>query len=249
MKVVVYTSIMVLDPVMDKPIDMPGNFEIIPGWDYVLLTNLKNGKKIFEKSGWNKGEIRIMEPPEDEMPSRTRRGWAIYAARWCKWHPDRLFGDYDIAIWVDGCQVPNFNKYNMWNNFTNLLMNNEYEYDILFDTHKKNNCIYDEHKSIVFCQKDTDVDMLKVTKYIKVMGCPTNLGLFWTRCYIYRIGSKNIQKTAKYLWDDMLLYTYRDQALLTFEIWRNNQMNVWGKAPLDTMITAVDTDSNHGGYL
>jgi hypothetical protein len=249
MRVVVYTAIMVKNVETDKPIDIPANFTRIPGWDYVLLTNLKRGKEIFKNSGWSKGEIRIFEPPEKEMPNRLARGWQIYAARWCKWHPDKLFSDYDLAIWVDGWQAPDFKKADKWIEIVKSFSNKEHEYDIVFDFHKQNKCIYEEHKSIVFCQKDTDVNMLKTTKYIKTMGCPKDFGLFWTGCYVYRIGSKPIQKVFKNLWEDMLLYTYRDQALLTFEIWRNNEFNVWGKASLNDLVMAVDTDGNHGGYL
>lgn len=249
MRVVVYTAIMVKNPETDKPIDTPANFTIIPGWDYVLLTNLKRGKEIFKNSGWSKGEIRIFEPPEEEMPNRLARGYQIYAARWCKWHPDKLFSDYDLAIWIDGWQIPDYNKINNWYKLVNSFSNNENNYDILLDQHKKNKCIYEEHKAIVFCQKDTELNMLKTTKYVKIMGCPKDIGIYWTGCYIYKIGSKSIQKVLKNLWEDMLLYTYRDQALLTFEIWRNNDGAKWGKAPLNDMVMGVDTDKNHGGYL
>jgi hypothetical protein len=249
MKIVVYTAIMVKNSDTDSPIDIPSNFKRFPNFDYVLITNLKNGKEIFKKSGWSKGEIRIMEPPEDEMPAKTIRGWQIYAARWCKWHPDRLFNNYDLAIWVDGWQIPDFNKVDKWTDIIKSFSNKTHNYDIVLDFHKKNKCIYEEHDSIVFCQKDTYINMLKTTKYIKSMGCPKDFGLYWTGCYIYKIGSIPIQKVFKNLWEDMLLYTYRDQALLTFEIWRNDEFEVWGKAPLNNLIIAVDSDKNHNSYL
>jgi hypothetical protein len=249
MRIVVYTANMVQNPDRDTPIDLPSNFVRIPGWDYVLITNLKNGKEIFKNSGWSKGEIRIMEPPEEEMPKKTVRGWQIYAARWCKWHPDNLFNNYDIAIWIDAWQIPDYNKIDKWLDIIKSFSNNEHKYDMVLDFHKKNKCIYEEHKSIVFCKKDTDISMLKVSKYIKVAGFPKDFGLYWTGCYVYKIGSKSIQKVLNNLWEDMLIYTYRDQALLTYEIWRNNKCDLWGTAPLNDIVIAVDTDINHEGYL
>ncbi len=254
MKVVVYTAIMVNNPESDKPIDLPCDFDLISGWDYVLLTNIKNGKQVFHNSGWRKGEIREIDPPENDMPIKSRRGWQIYAARWCKWHPDYFFSDYDFVIWVDGWQVPDFNKKDNWyfiiKDMFNKYNNNDPKTPLIVnDIHKKNKCIYEEHDAIVFCHKDTNVNMLKVSKYVKTMGYPKDLGLFWTGCYIYKTNSKLIQQVFKNLWEDMLLYTYRDQALLMFEIWRNKSLNNWGNAPLNNLIKAVDTDGNHGGYL
>ena len=247
MKIVIYSSIMVKNPTTDKPIDLPSSFELIPGYDYVLITNLVNGKEIFKKSGWNKGEIRIMEPPEEEMPNKNRRAWQVYANRWFKWHPDKLFSDYDIVIYVDGFNIPNFNKKEEWNKIIGKFCN-ETQLLILQDNHPKNSCIYQEHDSIVKCGKDNYFSMIRVTKYVKTMGCPLDIGLYWNGCYIYKTGSKIIQKVWSDMWFDMLSYTYRDQALLMFEIWRNNAFQNWGKAPLNTLVLAVDSDSNHGGY-
>jgi hypothetical protein len=247
MKVVVYTAIMGNNPNSDTPIDIPGDFNLFPEWDYVLITNHINAKQIFKKSGWNKGEIRIMEPPNEEMPYRSKRGWAIYAARWFKWHPDKLFSEYDVAIWIDGWQIPDFNQLEKWNNILNSLNNQQYE--IILDLHEKNKCIYKEHKDIVFCQKDTYENMCQVSKYIELEGFPKDFGLYWTGCYVYKIGSKSVQKVLNNLWDDMRLYTYRDQALLTFEIWRETDLNVWGTAKLKQMVKSVYTDKNHSGYL
>ncbi len=247
MKVVVYTAIMVNNPESDKPIDLPCNFDLIPGWDYVLLTNIKNGKQVFRNSGWRKGEIREIDPPENDMPVKSRRGWQIYANRWFKWHPDSVFNDYDIIIYVDGFNIPNFNKKDEWNKIIQDFLSNPSLY-ILQDNHPKNNCIYQEHDSIVKCNKDNYFNMVKVSKYVKTMGCPLDLGLLWNGCYIYKSKSRDVQKVWDNMWFDMLLYTYRDQALLMFEIWRNNSFKIWGKAPLNTLVLAVDSDSNHGGY-
>lgn len=242
MKVVVFTAIMVKDPIKDLPIDCPTTFKQIPNWDYVLITNIINGPTVFKNSGWK--TIRVLEPPEEIMPCRNRKGWEIYANRWCKWHPDILFNEYDIIIYVDGFQAPDYDKKDEWIQLTNQLV--QEEYSILQGFHSKDiNCIYKEHSNIIKCNKDTYQNILKVTKYVKVMGYPENNGLFWNGCYIYKSRSKEIQKVWADLWADMLLYTYRDQSLLMFEIWRNNAFNLWGNAPLHDIIKNVDSDRNH----
>jgi len=250
MKVVVFTAIMVKDPDINKPIDLPKSFKRIIGWDYVLITNVKNAVNIFWNSGWRRGEIYTMEPPEDEMPPLSKKGWEIYANRWFKWHPDRIFKNHDIAIYVDGFQVPNFDKSSEWVSLTEQLFNAS-DRDttrppyIIQSLHPTKKCIYQEHDNIIACHKDSYENILKVKKYVKVHGYPNNYTLFWNGCYIYKLGSEQIQKVWNNLWQDMLLYTYRDQSLLMFEIWKNNAFEFWRIEKLNDLIINVDTNSNH----
>lgn len=252
MKIVVFTAIMVNNPDKDHPIDNPGYFKTIPNWDYILFTNINNGHEVFKNSGWGRyGKICIMDPPFNEMPEKTRQGWSIYAARWFKWHPDTLFSDYDFAIWIDAWQVPDVKALNTWNDIINkmhLISDNnpcENKYHIAFSPHPKNNCTYKEHKSIIDCRKDTYINMLRTTKYIKTMRFPENQGLVWTGCYIYKIGSTVLLTVFNNLWNDMLLYTYRDQALIMFELWRNNNPLFLKIQTFATILISVDSDQNH----
>ena len=241
MKVVVFTAIMMNNPLDMKPIDNPRMFKLIPGWDYVLLTN--TSLPLFNKSGWIKGSILKMEPPKEEMPDRNHKHWSIYANRWCKWHPDKLFPDYDYIIYVDGFQVPNISKLGEWYNLIQQFSNQHKS--IIQSSHNKYNCIYKEHREIVACKKDKEDTMNKVTAHLKSMGFPENKSLMWNGCYIYKARSAIIQKVWNDLWSDMLLYTYRDQALLVYEIWRNDAVDAWDIYNLYNMVLDVGSNRNH----
>jgi hypothetical protein len=241
MKVVVFTAIMVNNPLDNKPIDNPKMFKMIPGWDYVLVTNI--GNTIFNHSGWIKGTILKMEPPKEEMPDRNHTHWSIYANRWCKWHPDKLFPDYDYIIYIDGFQVPDISKLKEWQILIQQFSTQNKS--IIQSLHNKQNCIYKEHNIIIQCKKDTKEAMNKTTVYLKSMGFPENKSLMWNGCYIYKARSPVIQKVWNDLWEDMLIYTYRDQALLVYEIWKNNAFDEWIIHNLYNMVINVDSNHNH----
>ena len=241
MKIVVFTSIMANNPLDNKPIDTPKMFKTIPGWDYVLLTNIT--LPIFNKSGWIKGSIVHMEPPKEEMPDRNHKHWSIYANRWCKWHPDKLFPQYDYIIYVDGFQVPNISKMEEW--FTVIRQFSNKNESIIQSLHNKHSCIYKEHQSIVINKKDTQDAMDKTSAYIRSMGFPENKILLWNGSYIYKARCPIVQKVWNDLWNDMLIYTYRDQALLVYEIWKNDAFNKWYIHNLHNMVGNVDSNRNH----
>jgi hypothetical protein len=240
MKVVVFTSIMVNHP-SDTPIDNPSMFTLIPGWDYVLVTNITS--PVYNDSGWINGSIMHMEPPKEEMPDRNHKHWSIYANRWCKWHPDTLFPEYDYIIYVDGFQVPDVSKLYEWYGLIQYL--SKQKKSIIQSAHNTQNCIYQQHRAIVSCKKDTRDAMNKTTAYLKSMGFPENKSLMWNGCYIYKARTAIIQKVWNDLWKDMLQYTYRDQALLMYEIWKNDALEEWAICNLYRMVCRVDSDQNH----
>lgn len=240
-----FTAIMVKDPAKDRPIDTPGPFRRIIGFDYVLFTNVQNAKAVFANSGWT--DIREQEPPPEDMPRRSKRGWPIYANRWFKWHPDRVFLDYDVAIYVDGFQVPHPELRHEWWRFVRALCDDPDPKTprLVHSPHHANKCIYDEQRAIVRSNKDTAARMSAVTAYVRSHGYPANAGLLWNGCYIYRLGCPKIKALFDSLWEDMVVFTYRDQSLYMFEIWKTGAFSSIGAAPLDKMVMSVDTNHNH----
>jgi hypothetical protein len=87
--------------------------------------------------------------------------------------------------------------------------------------------------------------MNKTTAYLKSMGFPENKSLMWNGCYMYKARTAIIQKVWNDLWKDMLQYTYRDQALLMYEIWKNDALEEWAICNLYRMVCRVDSDQNH----
>jgi hypothetical protein len=238
-KVVVFTSIM-MDPMQSSsPIDLPGPFEQIPGFDYVMITNVPNPDKVFGNTGWKK--IVVMEPPEGNIPKMGRYG--IYANRFFKWHPEYVFGEnYDVAIYVDGFQVPDPSMGAQWHAAAEDVMRDK---ALIQSPHPATRCTYNELDMIVISHKETRQKMDAVKIMIQSQGFPINVGLYWNGCYVYRLNTPEVQKMRADLWKDMLIYTYRDQALWMYELWKNNSLHQIAPLDLASMVIKVDSDANH----
>ena len=231
MKVVVFTAIF-----GEKvPIDIPGPFEKINDWDYILFTNFDADK--FAISSWT---IQKVDMPLD-IP---KYGKYIYANRFFKWHPHVLLKEYDIAIYVDGFQCPNIAYMNDWCGAAEYLINNNKP--IFHCKHECNACIYKELIDVVKCQKDVAERTDIVKQFLLSHDYPHNLGLFWNGCYMLNIKhSQNIEKVWKTLWDDMIKFTYRDQTLLMFEYWKMGIRDDLLVVDLRKMIKNIDHGLNH----
>lgn len=248
MRVVVFTAIMVdpNDP-NPKPIDTPGPFDKIPGMDYILLTNVPNAHQVFKNTSWT---IRPVTPPPEHVP---KRHYAIYANRYYKWHPAQTFPDYHVAIYVDGFQVPDASKASVWWRLAKDTMH-PLDRETLQDSpvciiqckHPTNDCIYKELRSIVNARKDTAARMMAVNLYLESNGFPKDIGLMWNGCYVLAL-HKNplITKLFNDLYEDMIIYTYRDQSLYMYHLYKNRVNDYYVSAPLDKIVKDVDTNKNH----
>ena len=229
MKVVVFTAIF-----GEKvPIDLPGPFEKINDWDYIIFTNFD--ADTFIESSWQIQKVDI---------SLKMQGKYIYANRFFKWHAHTIFKDYDVAIYVDGFQCPNNEYAKEWQTNVDFLINNNKS--IIHCKHECNTCIYEELVAVVKCQKDVFEKMDIVKHYLLSQDYPPNLGLFWNGCYILNINhSQNIADAWLALWGDMLKFTYRDQTLLMYEYWKLGHMDEILLVDLRKIIKNIDHGLNH----
>lgn len=237
-RVVVFTSIMCDPTSQPVPIDVPGQFDQIPGFDYVMITNVPNPEEAYGNTGWKK--IVVKQPPDGSVPKSGPYG--IYANRFFKWHPEHVFGDmYDVAIYVDGFQVPNPKMAEQWRALAEDVMRD----GIIQSPHQARDCTYAEADAIVQVNKDTRQRMEAVKIMLRSQGFPQNLGLYWNGCYVYKLNTPAVQKLRADLWRDMLIYTYRDQALMMYELWKNDMIGQVRKHNLASMVVNVDSDANH----
>lgn len=223
-----------------KPIDVPKRFERVPGMDYVMFTNVPNAHEVFKDTigCW---DIHQVDPPRDKIP---KRNFAIYANRYYKWHPQMFFPTHDVAIYVDGCQVPDADKRQLWWRCVLEVVNDDTA-QIVMSKHHANTCVYKELQDIVLYKKDTHVRMSAVNLYLESSGLPRNYGLLWNGCYVFNMSNTLIQKAMHELWEDMIIHTYRDQSLFMFHLWKNEAGKCFKIAPLDKLITNVDNNTNH----
>jgi hypothetical protein len=234
-KVVVFTAVF-NDYV---PIDRPRLFEKIPGWDYVLFTNLD--PHVFGETAWTIKQV----PFPNEVANLP--GKYIYANRYYKWKPHLHFdsAQYDVAIYVDGFQVPNAQYANIWRQYATYVADPANP-PLIQCPHPANDCIYKELVSIVNARKDTAPRMDAVRQYLKTAGFPTGIGLLWNGCYVTRLADGGrISQLWRSLWEDMLIFTYRDQSLWMYQLWRHNAIDLITRAPLDQYVAQIDSNLNH----
>ena len=218
------------------PVDLPAMFDKIPGWDYILFTNLKKEK--FPETSW---DIDSVDMPAD-LP--TRKSY-IYANRFYKWHPQTLLPDYDVIIYVDGFQVPDAKHIDTWNRLVNLVGDPTYPISIIQQLHNERTCIYDELDAIVKCKKDTKENMVNVCNFLRIEQFPQKFGLLWNGCYVLDNHCKKLKTVFETLWNNMLSLTYRDQSLYMHAIWKEGANSCIGQIKLEPIIISFHTSSHH----
>ncbi len=185
---------------MDKP-KVINNNKIV-GYDYIMFTNIPNN---VEDTGWT--------PIYKELIN----GHEIYTAKYYKWMAHNYLLDYDFAIYVDAYMIPN-PRIN-WQAYINKLNIDE---GIIFTKHNERGCIYNECNAIVTCKRDTAENMNKVKEFLTMNNMPNNYGLSSNGLLLRDLKNDKFNKICEELYNLMLQFTYRDQALLSYVFWKND---------------------------
>lgn len=224
-----------------RPIDTPGIFPKMPGWDYVLLTNLS--PDVFGKTSWT---VKQVEVPWSKIPQHPEYARYIFANRFFKWHPHSVFEGYDVLIYVDGFQAPIPEAEHDWTRLISLVMDDNNDAVVVHSPHPKNTCIYQETREIVSARKDTNERMKNVEMFLKSVGYPAYRGLFWNGCYILNARNKHIPEIWEDLWQHMIKFSYRDQSLYKYVLWKNNADALVHVYPLTRIVMDIcHTNFNH----
>ncbi len=197
MKFVVYSCLFSNNTkLMDKPKITDDNK--LKDFDYVMFTNIPNNVK---NTGWTP----IYKDLKDNH--------GIYTAKYYKWMAHKYLLNYDISIYVDAYMIPN-PKIN-WLEYINKLEG------ITFTQHNQRTCIYNECDAIVRCKKDSIINMNKVKEFLKSNNMPNNYGLSSNGLFLRNLKNDKFNKLCEELYNLMLEFTYRDQALLSYVFWKN----------------------------
>ena len=120
--------------------------------------------------------------------------------------------EYETAIYVDSYMEPNINK--PWADLDKNLLN--------LKPHKRRSCVYDEFSYIVRFARDTKENMEKVKEFLKGEDFPENFGLWENNVFLRPLKNERVNKICEELYDLMKIYSYRDQTLLSYVLWKNN---------------------------
>ena len=203
MKKVVYSCLFSnSDRVRDDP--CTDNNVKLNGFDYIMFTNIPEH---VTNSIWTP----IYKDLIDDHP--------IYTAKHYKWLAHKYLLDYDIAIYVDAYLSP---KIIDWNEYIDKLTIDGAENGVRLMRHFHRNCIYDECSAIARCRRDTSENMNKVIEFLKENNMPTKFGLSQGGLVVRHLKNKDFNNLCNELYELLLKFTYRDQAMLSYVFWKNN---------------------------
>lgn len=172
--------------------------------------------------------IMFTDMPESDFPENSN--WEYKLAdlslgstnplvnRWYKMHPHKLFKDYNESVYIDSnIIVKNFSV--IENRIKELKKKTIY---IAMPEHFCRNCIYQEGKEIILCQRDSEDKIHETIKHLKSSGYPKNNGLYENNFIYRRHNEKEIGNLMDQWWEFINTYSERDQMSLMFLLWKNN---------------------------
>lgn len=152
-----------------------------------------------------------------KIPDNLKQMPSLNQARYIKTHPHEFFKEYDYSMFIDGniritCDVKPL--------FYTMIESNKL---MAIHKHQVRNCIYEEAKAIYAAGKSTKKDLfLQMNKY-KKDGFPPKMGLFETNVVIRKHNDEVCRKIMDDWWNEISLWTKRDQLSFTYSLWKNNK--------------------------
>lgn len=153
-----------------------------------------------------------------EIPEQLKNLPSLDQARYIKTHPHEFFSEYDYSMFIDGniritCDVKPL--------FYTLI---DSQKKIAIHKHQVRNCIYDEAKAIYAVGKASKKLLRAQIKKYKKDGFPANYGLFETNVVIRKHNDPECKKIMDDWWNEMSIWTKRDQLSFTYSLWKNGKL-------------------------
>ena len=134
-------------------------------------------------------------------------------SRWHKMHPHELFPQYEESIWIDS-------NINILTDYIFNVIKNA-KVDFIVPKHFYHDCIYDELKLIVQCNKDSAERMRALYDLYTAQHLPHHLGAPETNLLYRKHHDKKIIEMMHMWWDMIVRYSNRDQASFMYVMWKN----------------------------
>ncbi|MCI9456828.1 MAG: DUF616 domain-containing protein [Oscillospiraceae bacterium] len=194
-KVVVYTSIYGSYDLILEPLTVDSNCE------YFIFTD----QKVASNSVWKLADDSKM-PKECDTPAKKNR--------YVKMFPHKFF-DCDYSIYLDGnLQIVGH---------PSLLVQREIETCLTgIEMHlaPRENCIYEEAKTVCHVGKINKSEMNQVLKMYKENGMPRHFGMCECNVIVRNHNNDNYQKIMENWWELYLQGVKRDQLYFTYVIYK-----------------------------
>ena len=221
-----------------KHYDMPQKFPKIPGFDYILFTNLN--KNNFNTS-WSIIPINITEYSKSITKSRYPKfqTWKLLK--------DKFNVEYDIIIYCDAYLSP-INKPKIWDKVITQTI--ESPNGIVQSPHPWNKCPFKECDDIVKLTKDNLHNINKTKQLFIEKGLSKNSGLWENITFCYYTKNDNVKKLFNTLWElySSEKYTHRDQPLYALAVHLSNITPQKCQYYMRGLLAWSGKRGNHSGY-
>ncbi len=172
--------------------------------DYVMFTD----QDLPEDSAWRKYDFT-------EKDGDIFYYDAYHKSKYVKIHPEVFFPDYDYSVWVDGNILIVADLLPLVLRMSNLS----------FMATFNNPCHDDVYTEARFCVFHDAVSLEKISKQVNAYrkeGFPEHFGMREFSTIIRRHNDKQCIELMNQWWEQLQLYTMRDQISFPYVLWKND---------------------------
>ena len=139
----------------------------------------------------------------------------VHFARKIKTKPYLFLKDFEVSVWIDG-------KFSIHNDLKKYIEKYGRNKPMLCFPHHVRECIYDEAVACMWVHKDSKEKIIhQISDYYKEKY-PFNNGLYETGCIVRLHHDEYIKKIMDQWYEQIEVYSYRDQISLPVVCWKNN---------------------------
>ncbi len=154
-------------------------------------------------------------PVPDEIKNKCQNNHTLIN-RYIKMHPQELFPEFDLALYIDG-------SVRIMSDIANLFYKINDKTGLAMHLHPRRNSIYEEADACIKSSIGNTKNIKKLINNYKQEGFPNNNGLFEATVIAIDLKNKNAQKIMDNWWKHFLEnQTGRDQLSLTYILWKLN---------------------------
>ncbi len=164
---------------------------------YVCVTNNRN----IRSDVWN---MEYLDETDDNLR----------ISRYYKLFPEKLFGDFEKSIYVDG-------KFLILRDLNTYIDLYQKDAPMLSFPHYCRNCVIDEAAECIKCgNADKKKLLMQAADYIGE-GLPVGFGLYENGCIVRKHHDPDVLQLMEFWWQELQRHTYRDQLSLPYAIWKS----------------------------
>lgn len=166
---------------------------------YVCVTNNRN----IRSDVW---KMVYLDEPQDRQSN-------LRISRYYKLFPEKLFGEYERSIYVDG-------KFLILRDLNTYIDLYQKDAPMLSFPHYCRDCVIDEVAECIKCgNADKKKLLLQAAEYID-SGLPVGFGLFENGCIVRKHHDPDVIQLMELWWQELERHTYRDQLSLPYVVWK-----------------------------